>query len=76
MLYQTERLEQLELLEREIGFFDIKESKTLVISAFDKEMQNKTHQKNKLAGGFGLVATPQSRAFDFGFATLLGQSRL
>ena len=28
------------------------------------------------AGGFGLVATPQSRCFDFGFATLLGQSRL
>ena len=25
------------------------------------------------AGGFGLVATTQSRVFDFGFATLLGQ---
>ena len=47
MLYQTERLEQTELLEREIGFFDIKELKTLVISAFDKEIQNKTHQKEK-----------------------------
>ena len=47
MLYQTERLEQLELLEREIGFFDIKELKTLVVSAFDKEIQNKTHQKEK-----------------------------
>jgi hypothetical protein len=76
MLYQTERLEQTETTKNENGFFDIKESKTLVISAFDKEIQNKTHQKNKLAGGFGLVATPQSRVFDFGFATLLGQSRL
>ena len=47
MLWQTERLEQLELLEREIGFFDIKELKKPVISAFDKEIQNKTHQKEK-----------------------------
>ena len=47
MLWQTERLEWLELLEREIGFFDIKELKTLVIFAFDKEIQNKTHQKEK-----------------------------
>ena len=47
MLWQMERLEQLELLEREIGFFDIKELKTLVISAFDKEIQNKTNQKEK-----------------------------
>ena len=47
MLWQTERLEQLELLEREIGFFDIKELKTLVISAFDKEIQNKRHQNEK-----------------------------
>ena len=37
----------MELLEREIGFFDIKELKTLVISAFDKEIQNKTQQKEK-----------------------------
>ena len=27
----------------------------------------------KKATGLGLVATPQSRVFDFGFATLLGQ---
>ena len=47
-----------------------------VISAFDKEIQNKTLQKKKGAGGFGLVATPQNRGFDFGFATLLGLSRL
>jgi hypothetical protein len=26
--------------------------------------------------GLGLVATPQSRGFDFGFALLLGQARL
>ena len=64
MLYQTERLEHTETTEKENGFFDVKELKMLVISAFDKEMQNKTHQKNKLAGGFGLVATPQSREFD------------
>ena len=57
MLWQTERLEWLELLESEIGFFDIKELKMLVISAFDKEIQDKTHQKKekpKLFGfGFG-----------------------
>ena len=47
MLYQTERLEWLELLEREIGFFDLKALKNSVISAFDKEIQNKTHQKEK-----------------------------
>ena len=28
------------------------------------------------AGGLGLVATTQSRVFDFGFATLLGLPRL
>ena len=47
MLWQTEWLEQLELLEREIGFFDIKELKIFFISAFDKEIQNKRHQKEK-----------------------------
>ena len=47
MLWQTERLEQTETTEKENGFFDIKELKTLVISAFDKEIQNKTHQKEK-----------------------------
>ena len=47
MLYQTERLEWLELLESEIGFFDLKALKNSVISAFDKEIQNKTHQKEK-----------------------------
>ena len=47
MLYQTERLEQLELLERELGDFDLKALKNFVISAFDKEIQNKTHQKEK-----------------------------
>ena len=47
MLYQTERLEQTETTEKENEFFDIKELKTLVISAFDKEIQNKTHQKEK-----------------------------
>ena len=47
MLYQTERLEWLELLESEIGFFDLKALKISVISAFDKKIQNKTHQKEK-----------------------------
>ena len=47
MLYQTERLEQTETTEKENEFFDIKELKTLVISTFDKEIQNKTHQKEK-----------------------------
>ena len=47
MLYQTERLEWLELLESEIGFFDLKALKNTVISAFDKEIQNKTNQKEK-----------------------------
>ena len=47
MLYQTERLEQKETTEKENEFFDIKELKMLVISAFDKEIQNKTHQKEK-----------------------------
>ena len=47
MLYQTERLEQLELLEREIGIFDLKALRNSVISAFDKEIQNKTNQKEK-----------------------------
>ena len=47
MLYQTERLEQKETTEKENGFFDIKELKMLVISAFDKVIQNKTHQKEK-----------------------------
>ena len=47
MLYQTERLEQKETTEKENGFFDIKELKMLVISVFDKEIQNKTHQKEK-----------------------------
>ena len=47
MLYQTERLEQTETTEKENEFFDIKELKTLVISAFDKEIQNKTLQKEK-----------------------------
>ena len=47
MLWQTERLEQLELLERELGDFDLKALKNFVISAFDKEIQNKTHQKEK-----------------------------
>ena len=47
MLYQTERLEQKETTEKENGFFDIKELKMLVISAFDKEIQNKTQQKEK-----------------------------
>jgi hypothetical protein len=40
-------LEQLELLEREPGDFDLKALKNFVISAFDKEIQNKTHQKEK-----------------------------
>ena len=47
MLWQTERLEQLELLERELGDFDLKALKNFVISAFNKEIQNKTHQKEK-----------------------------
>ena len=47
MLWQTERLEQLELLERELGDFVLKALKNFVISAFDKEIQNKTHQKEK-----------------------------
>jgi hypothetical protein len=47
MLQQTERLEQTETTEKENEFFDIKELKTLVISAFDKEIQNKTQQKEK-----------------------------
>ena len=47
MLWQTERLEQLELLERELGDYDLKALKNFVISAFDKEIQNKTHQKEK-----------------------------
>ena len=47
MLWQTERLEQLELLERELGDFDLKALKNFVISAFDKEIQNKTQQKEK-----------------------------
>ena len=47
MLWQTEQLEQTETTENKNGFFDIKESKTLVISAFDKEIQNKRHQKEK-----------------------------
>ena len=47
MLWQTERLEQLELLERELGDFDLKALKNFVISAFDKEIQNKTHQNEK-----------------------------
>ncbi|MBR4013806.1 MAG: hypothetical protein IKJ00_05870 [Clostridia bacterium] len=40
-------MEQLELLESEIGIFDLKALKNSVISAFDKEIQNKTHQKEK-----------------------------
>jgi len=40
-------LEHTETTEKENEFFDIKELKTLVISAFDKEIQNKTHQKEK-----------------------------
>ena len=47
IMYQTERLEQLELLERELGDFDLKALKNFVISAFDKEIQNKRHQKEK-----------------------------
>ena len=47
MLYQTEGLEQLEILESKIGFFNLKALKNFVISAFDKEIQNKTHQKEK-----------------------------
>ena len=47
MLWQTERLEQLELLERELGDFVLKALKNFVISAFDKEIQNKRHQKEK-----------------------------
>ena len=47
MLYQTEGLEQLEILESKIGFFNLKALKNLVISAFDKEIQNKRHQKEK-----------------------------
>ena len=47
MLWQTEQLEQLELLERELGDFDLKALKNFVISAFDKEIQNKTHKKEK-----------------------------
>ena len=47
MLYRTERLEQTETTEKENEFFDKKELKTLVIFAFDKEIQNKTHQKEK-----------------------------
>ena len=47
MLWQTERLEQTETTEKENGFFDLKALKIFVISAFDKEIQNKTHQKEK-----------------------------
>ena len=47
MLYQTERLEQTELLENKNGDFALKALKISVISAFDKEIQNKTHQKEK-----------------------------
>ena len=37
----------MELLEREIGIFDLKALRNSVISAFDKEIQNKTNQKEK-----------------------------
>ena len=47
MLYQTERLEQTELLENKNGDFALKALRNSVISAFDKEMQNKTQQKEK-----------------------------
>ena len=47
MLYQTERLEQTELLENKNGDFALKALRNSVISAFDKEIQNKTHQKEK-----------------------------
>ena len=40
-------MEQLELLEKELGDFDLKALKNFVISAFDKEIQNKTQQKEK-----------------------------
>ena len=53
MLWQTERLEQLELLERELGDFDLKALKNFVISAFDKEIQDKTHQKKEKPKLFG-----------------------
>ena len=72
MLYQTERLEQTETTEKENGFFDIKELKTLVISAFDKEIQNKTHQKEKnrsrlasvMAGAGGFEPAPHGFGVD------------
>ena len=48
MLYQTERLEQTELLENKNGDFALKALRNSVISAFDKEIQNKTHQKEKI----------------------------
>ena len=47
MLYQTDRLEQTELLENKHGDFALKALRNFVISAFDKEIQNKTHQKEK-----------------------------
>ena len=47
MLYQTERLEQTELLENKNGDFNLKALKISVISAFDKLIQNKTHQKKR-----------------------------
>ena len=47
MLYQTERLEQTETTENENRFFDLKALRNSVISAFDKEIQNKTNQKEK-----------------------------
>ena len=47
MLYQTERLEQTETTEKENGFFNLKTLKIFFISDFDKEIQNKTHKKEK-----------------------------
>ena len=47
MLYQTERLEYTETTESENGFFALKALRNSVIYAFDKEIQNKTHQKEK-----------------------------
>ena len=46
------------------------------------DLVKKSQVENRLgfflagAGGLGLVATTQSRVFDFGFATLLGLPRL
>ena len=47
MLWQTERLEQTEMLENESQFFNLNQLIMLAFSDFDKQIRNKTHQKEK-----------------------------